>query len=251
MVDYPNASNSLGLASSPVIADGVLVVQMENDSDSFVAGIDTATGVNLWRIPGPKDANWTSPALIREAGQPDTVLISSGTGALALDPKTGRERWNLPGPGSTIPSCTASRTHLAQPRPGKGLAVWELKGGTTPPVMIWESAQVGADTSSPVFIGEHVFAVNGAGVLTCAETKSGERPWKLRMDGKFSGSPIAAGSTIYIASERGVLHAIDTAAAEGAVAGKLELGETILCTPSISGNSIYVRSDSTLWRIGK
>lgn len=251
MVDYPNASNSLGLASSPVIAGGVLVVQMENDSDSFVAGIDTSTGANRWRIPGPKDANWTSPALIREDGQPDTVVISSRDGALALDPSTGRERWNLPGPGSTIPSCTASRSHLAQPRPGKGLALWELKGGTTPPGMIWESAQVGADTSSPLFIGDRLFAVNGAGVMTCAETKTGERPWKLRMDGKFSGSPVAAGTTVYIASERGVLHAIDTAAPEGAIAGKLDLGETILCTPSLSGSSIYLRSDSTLWRIGK
>lgn len=251
MVDYPNASNSLGLASSPVIADGVLVVQMENDSDSFVAGLDTATGLNLWRHVGPKDANWSSPALIREEGQPDTVVISAVNGVRALDPKTGRERWNLPGPGSTIPSCTASRTHLAQPRPGKGLAMWELKGGTTPPAMVWESAQVGADTSSPVFIGDHVFAVNGAGVLICAETKSGERPWKLRMDGKFSGSPVAAGSTIYIASEMGVLCAVDTTAAEGAISGKLELGETVLCSPSIAENSLYVRSDGTLWRIGK
>lgn len=251
MLDYPNASNSLGLASSPVIADGVLIVQMENDSDSFVAGVDAATGVNQWRIAGPKDANWTSPAIIREQGQPDTVLISSGDGALALDPKSGRERWKLPGPGSTISSCTANRTHLVQPIPGRGVALWELKGGTTPPKMLWESAQVGTDTASPVIIGERLFTVNGAGVLTCAETMTGERPWKLRMDGRFSGSPVAAGNTIYIASEKGVLHAIDTTAAEGAISGKLELGETVLCTPSISGNSLYVRSDATLWRIGK
>lgn len=251
MVDYPNASNSLGLASSPVIAGGVLVVQMENDSDSFVTGIDTATGTNLWKIPGPKDANWTSPAIVREPGQPDTVVISSREGVVALDPKSGRERWKLDGPGSTIPSCTASATYLAQPRPGRGLALWALKGGTTPPEMLWESAQVGADTASPVLIGERVFAVNGAGVLTCAEAKSGERPWKLRLDGKFSGSPVTAGTSIYIASERGVLQVIDTTGEEGRIASKLDLGEEILCTPSLAGSSIYVRSDSTLWRIGK
>lgn len=251
MLDYPNASNSLGLASSPIIADGVLVVQMENDTDSFVAGLDATTGVNKWRVPGPKDANWSTPAIIRENAQPSTVVISSGKGALALDPQSGRERWTLPAPGSTIPSCTASRTHLAQPRPGKGVAVWELKGGTTPPVMLWESAQVGSDMSSPIFIGDRVFSVNGAGVLTCAETKSGERPWKLRMEGTFSGSPVAAGTTLYITSERGVLHAVDTTAAEGAISGKLDLRETVLCTPSIGGNSLYIRSDSTLWRIGK
>jgi outer membrane protein assembly factor BamB len=256
MLDYPNAANSLGLASSPILAEGMLIVQMENDSDSFVAGIDAATGTNQWKIPGPKDANWTSPAIVREAGQPDTVIISSRDGALALDPKTGRERWTLPGPGSTIPSCTASLTHLAQPRPGRGVALWELKGGTTPPAMLWESAQVGADTSTPVLIGGHVYSINGAGVVTCAEIKSGERPWKLRLEnkgrpGKFSGSPVAAGTALYIASEDGTLYAVDTSAKDGAISGRLELGEPVLCTPSIAGNSIYLRSDGALWKVGK
>ncbi|MCP3693773.1 MAG: PQQ-binding-like beta-propeller repeat protein, partial [Planctomycetaceae bacterium] len=38
MQDYPNASNSLGLASSPVITAETLVIQIENDSDSFAMG---------------------------------------------------------------------------------------------------------------------------------------------------------------------------------------------------------------------
>lgn len=255
MLDYPNASNSLGLASSPVVADGVLVVQMENDSDSFLAGLDAATGVNLWKLPRAKGANWTSPAVVREKGQPDTVVVTSGDGAIALDPKTGKERWSLPGPGNLTPSATANATHFAQPR-GNGMAMYELKGGTTPPVRLWDVAQVNAATPSPIIIGEHVYAVNGAGVLTCAEVATGERPWKLRLakddrDGKFSGSPVAAGTTIYIPSESGVLYAVDTTAKEGAVTGRLSLGETVLCTPALAGDAIYVRSDATLWKVGK
>lgn len=60
-----------------------------------------------------------------------------------------------------------------------------------------------------------------------------------------------SGTTLYAVSERGLLQAVDTTAAEGAVTGKLDLGTTILCTPSLSGNSIYVRSDGHVWRIGK
>ena len=47
--DYPNASNSLGMSSSLVVADGVLVAQVENDSESFTAGLDAATGLNRWK----------------------------------------------------------------------------------------------------------------------------------------------------------------------------------------------------------
>ena len=43
--DYPNASNSLGMSSSLTVADGVLIAMLENDSESFTAGIDAKTGV--------------------------------------------------------------------------------------------------------------------------------------------------------------------------------------------------------------
>ena len=64
-LDYPNASNSLGMSSSPIVVDGVLVVQVENDSESFAAGINVRTGENLWKLDRPKGANWTSPPLPR------------------------------------------------------------------------------------------------------------------------------------------------------------------------------------------
>jgi outer membrane protein assembly factor BamB len=98
-----------------------------------------------------------------------------------------------------------------------------------------------------------LYAVSGAGVLTCANLEDGERPWKLRLDGKFSGSPVMAGPMLYIGSELGVLIGVDTQSAvgeEGKVTGRLELGEPILCTPSLSGKSVYVRSDGSLWKVG-
>ena len=62
-----------------------------------------------------------------------------------------------------------------------------------------------------------------------------------------------AGPMLYIASELGVLIGVDTQSAvgeEGKVTGRLELGEPILCTPSLSGKSVYVRSDGSLWKVG-
>ena len=47
-LDYPNASNSLGLASSPVVAGDTLIAQIDNDSESFAAGFDILTGEPKW-----------------------------------------------------------------------------------------------------------------------------------------------------------------------------------------------------------
>ena len=44
---------------------------------------------------------------------------------------------------------------------------------------------------------------------------------------------------------------MDVAQDEGAVVSQLDLGQQVLGTPSIANGGLYIRSDSTLWKIGK
>ena len=44
---------------------------------------------------------------------------------------------------------------------------------------------------------------------------------------------------------------VDTFKPEGEVISELDLGDTILSTPAISGGAIYIRSDGRLWKLGK
>jgi hypothetical protein len=91
--------------------------------------------------------------------------------------------------------------------------------------------------------------LNGAGVLVKASLANGDEAWKLRLKGPMSGSPVAAGKYIYIASERGDFQVVDTTAKEGEVIHTVELKETVLCSPAISNGAVYVRSDKTLWKL--
>ncbi len=108
-LDYPNASNSLGMASSPIIAGDTLVAQVENDSESFAAGFDLLTGENRWKIDRPKAANWTSPTVLQVDGE-DIVALQSSKGVLGVLPETGSEIWNFAKGASTIPSSVAVTT---------------------------------------------------------------------------------------------------------------------------------------------
>src|SRR5262249_10365308 len=87
--DSPNASHSLGMSSSLVIADGVALAQMENESESFSAGLDLRTGVNRWKIDRPTHSNWTSPFLLKEGNQ-ERFVIQSSKGLIAVEPATGQ-----------------------------------------------------------------------------------------------------------------------------------------------------------------
>ncbi len=248
-LDYPNASNSLGMSSSLTVADGVLIAMLENDSESFTAGLDAKTGVNRWKLDRPKMANWTSPTLIKSAGGPMQVLLQSGKGVTAVEPATGKIVWSYTDGASTIPSGTVSDGVLYLP--SQGLTALQPSPDGNSPKQLWRSGQLRPATSSPMVLNGRVFTLNDAGVLSCGDLADGKRLWQLRLKGPFSATPVAAGTFLYCVNEKGVLQVVDTAAAEGAVTSEMDLGKTVLGTPAIAHGAVYVRSDGKLWKLGK
>lgn len=248
MQDYPNASNSLGLASSLVISDGVLVAQIENDSDSFAAGIDLATGVNKWKINRTKRANWSSPVVL-----PGGVVALQGSAGLSgIKASTGEELWSFNEGASTTPSSLPSADGKTLYVPSHGLTAIALRPDNNTPEIVWQEGTLRPGTASPVAAGDKLLVLNKAGVLNAARLKDGERLWKTRLEGPFSGSPVVAGDFLYVAAERnGLLQSVDLRGEEGKVTGSIALGETILGTPAISGNALFVRSDGHLWKISE
>jgi outer membrane protein assembly factor BamB len=94
-----------------------------------------------------------------------------------------------------------------------------------------------------------IYFTNSAGVLTAADRKTGKRLWRIRMKGPFSGSPVACqNGHLYFFNEEGLGQVVDITGDTGEVVSEFDLGETILATPSISRNSLYIRSDQTLWK---
>ena len=254
--DYPNASNSLGMASSPLVVGDTVVVMIENDSESYALGIDVKTGGNLWKLDGPKAPNWTSPLPWRGDSRASTAAILQSTkGLLAVDVASGSRLWEYAEGASTMSSSVIADGVVYAASNGVTAL---LPQSTDPaPKQLWRSKQINPATISPLILGDRIYSLNGAGVLSSAETKTGTIKWKLRVTGPFSGSPVAAGNRLLVVNEKGLVQVVDTTAPEGAVAGKLQLPlkenskELVLCTPAISGNQVFVRTDSTLWRLGK
>lgn len=246
--DYPNASNSIGMSSSLAVADGVLITMVENDSESFTAGIDAKTGVNRWKLSRPKMANWTSPVLLHSAGQPTLAILQSGKGLAAVEPKTGRIVWEYTDGASTIPSTTASDGVLYVP--SHGVTALEPSPQSNTPRQLWRSAQLRPATASAVVVNQRVFTLNDAGVLTAGDAKDGSRLWQLRLKGPFSATPIANGSFLYCVNEKGLLQVVNVES-QGEVVGELDLKKTILSTPAVANGALFIRSDGKLWKLGK
>jgi outer membrane protein assembly factor BamB len=244
--DFPNASNSLGMASSPIVVGETLIVQVENDAESFATGIETTTGQSRWKKTRPKKANWTSPVIYGK-GDDALALLQSSKGIEAVDPLTGKTAWEFGNGASTIPSSVVSNGAVLIP--SNGLTV--LRPGNGEFEELWKDNKLSPSTASPVVIGNKLFVVNRAGVLQCADASSGSLFWRLRLKGPFSATPVAAGKHLIFFNETGVGQVVDISGAEGEIVGENELSETILATPAISDNSLFVRSDKHLWKIAK
>jgi outer membrane protein assembly factor BamB len=135
--------------------------------------------------------------------------------------------------------------------PSHGVTALQPQPDGQSPKQLWRSGQLRPATSSPVILNNRVFTLNDAGVLTAGDATDGKRLWQLRTKGPYSATPVGAGTLLYCVNEKGVLQVIDITASEGAVVSELDLGKTILSTPSIAGGAIYVRSDGKLWKFSK
>lgn len=247
--DYPNASNSLGMASSPIVVDDTLVLQVENDSESFAAGLKTDTGENRWKIDRPIQSNWTSPLLLRGAADADkVVLLQGGKGLVAVEPQTGKEVWRFGEGCSTIPSSVISDGVVYVP--SSGVTALRPAAGSANPQVLWQAGKLGPSTPSPVVYRGQIFSVNKAGVLACGDIKSGEVLWQLRLQGAFSGTPVASNGHLFFVNDAGLAQVVKTGE-QGEVVGTYDFKEAVMCSPAIAGNALYVRSDGHLWKIAE
>jgi outer membrane protein assembly factor BamB len=248
--ENPGAMDGRGLASSPVIVNGRVVVQVENQNTSFAAAVDLQTGTDAWRIDRPRALCWSSPLVLPGRTPAEAlVLLQGGTRLSACDPATGREVWGLDFASGGIASSVTDGNVLVVPG-ARSLSAFALQPNGAPPRSLWQEPRLDPETASPILVGERVYAVRGA-FLACGDLKTGKVIHQVRLAGPFGASPVSAGGLLYCVSENGEVQVVKPGEKESAVVERGELHETILGTPAIADGAVYFRSDRSLWRFGK
>jgi outer membrane protein assembly factor BamB len=246
-----------GAGGSPIVYGDLLIFSCDGSDNAFVIALDKKTGKTKWKTfrRTPYDQAYTTPLIIR-VGDKDQLLSVGAFRAAAYDPLTGKEIWrvsyadgfsNVPRPvfgnglvfiatGFQEPSIIAvradgtgdvTRTHIA----------WTLKRGA--PL-----------TPSPILVGSELYVVNDGGILTCLDAASGTIIWQQRLGGTYSASPVFADGRIYFLAEQGVT----TVIAPGKEFRKLAanpLDGGLLASMAVSGGSLFLRTDSHLYRISE
>ena len=254
--DFPNCSNSLGMASSPIVVGDTLIAQTENDADSFASGLDVYTGETRWKRARPKRANWSSPSAITESSGEVLALLQGSGGVEAVKPITGEVMWSYKSGASTIPSLVVSDGVVYVP--SNGLTALQSEAGKSEPKQLWNVGKLGPGTPSPLVLDKKIYVMGGAGVVTCASLEDGKSEWQLRLEGKFTASPVATADRLYFVNEAGGCQVVQLGGEKGEIVGTSELklgkqepADIIQGTPAISDNALFIRSDAFLWKIAE
>jgi outer membrane protein assembly factor BamB len=247
-----------GTASSPIIYNGAVIVQVDRQKDSFIAAFDIKDGKELWRTARPEIPTWGTPTIV--TSKSGVELVTNGTKAVrGYDPKTGKELWSV-GPNSEITVTTPifandlifvsnsyppiQKTYAIKPG-----SAGDLAKETT--AIAWSKPK-GVYMPTPVAYQDSLYIIQNNGILNAYAAKTGDAVYQQRIGngGAYSASPIAAAGRLYLTSEDGEIHVIKAGATYELLATN-PMGEVLMATPALVDGTLYVRGMQHLFAIAE
>jgi hypothetical protein len=90
-------SNNMGLAASPILADDLLILQIDQTSGSYLAAFDPATGKEAWKVARAEGDSWATPVHFTPADGTRAILTAGSGQFGAHAAKDGVRLWSQPG----------------------------------------------------------------------------------------------------------------------------------------------------------
>lgn len=230
-----------GFASSPAVFEDLLLLTADNKSGKGkVVALERATGKEVWAVDRPKYPNYASPIVLKVAGK-EQLLVSGCNLVVSIDPRTGKKHWEIPGSTEETVTSTGTdgkhiftsggfpKNHVAAiVADGSGKVAWEKKVKVYVPSMLVQ--------------GGYLYGVQDGGIAFCWKADTGEEIWSGRLAGAFSSSPVLVGNRIFATSERGRTFIFRATPEKFELLGENQLGDEVMATPVYCGNRVYLRT---------
>ncbi|MHC5109469.1 MAG: outer membrane protein assembly factor BamB family protein [Planctomycetota bacterium] len=241
-----------GFTTSPIMMDGVLIVQGAVDGKAVVA-LNPSSGEVLWSL-GDDTVTYQTPIPYEMNGK--RQLLAAGQKKLfGVDVSTGSLLWDYDH-GGTGARGVSSLTPVPS---GDGKLFLALHDESSAMVQlnpsddgvevspVWDGRTIRNSYNVPVYHNGHVYAYSSR-FLTCVNAKDGKPAWRSRQPG--DGFLIMVDGHLVIATKAGGVH-VAKVSGEGyeEKAGIPIFDELAWSAPAYANGSIYARSLSELARI--
>jgi len=242
-------------ASSPIIHNGVVIIQCDVFENSFVAAFDVKSGKELWKKSRDEYPGWCTPNIYEDNGK-TCVVLNGYKHRGAYDFKTGEEIWKMSGGGDIqVPTPILGHNMIYfNSAHGKSSPILAIKtnaqgdltlkeGETTNEYVQWSIPRGGAYMQTMLIYGDYLYNARWNGSLACYDAKTGKEMYKetLKMGMSFTACPIASDGKIYITDDEGMVYIVQ-AGKEFKLMSKNPLGDICMTTPAITDQIIYFRT---------
>ncbi len=256
---YDSPDYEWGTASSPIIYKDLVIVQADQQKDSFLMALRLSDGATAWKATRDELPSWATPTVYTAGAQPELVT-NAPKFIRGYDPATGQELWRL-GRSSNITAPTPIFDKdlivvMSGRRPNAPIFVVKAgaRGDITLPEkatsggpIVWTREGAGSYMPTPVIHDGRLYVLKNQGILTCWDLRTGDKLYEERIPGVtsgFSASPVVAGGKLYLASEDGDIHVI-RAGPKFEVVSTNPMGQPLMATPAIAGGLLIVRGSAT------
>jgi outer membrane protein assembly factor BamB len=261
---YDSPDYEWGTASSPIIYKDLVIVQADQQKDSFVMALRLKDGETAWKATRDELPSWATPT-VHTAGALPELVTNAPRFIRGYDPDTGKELWRL-GRSSNITAPTPVFDKdlivvMSGRRPNAPLFVLKAgargditlpEGATSGGPVVWTRENAGAYMPTPVLHDGRIYVLKNQGILTCWDLKSGEQLYEQRLPGVtsgFSASPVLADGKLYLASEDGDVFVLRTGPKFEVIATN-PMGQPLMATPAIADGLLIVRGERDLFAVG-
>jgi outer membrane protein assembly factor BamB len=195
-----------GFASSPLVADGHVIVFGGGESQRSLLAYRIESGDLVWAAPG-SPGSYSSPQLATLAGKPQCLMLGDG-GLSSVDPATGTVLWQTgmatPGAPRVVQPHQIGPTQLVGTLGMTGLALIDVAhdGESWKANQIWTSTQMKPEFPDLVVHKGHAYGFDGS-IFCCLDLATGNRAWKGGRYGRGQVMFLAEQALLLVLSESG------------------------------------------------
>ena len=262
-----------GPASSPILYKNLLILHLEGTDVRFIVALDKSNGKIVWKTSRPEEPYeplapigrkaYITPLVMNVEGR--DMLISNGSAVcIAYDPNDGKEIWRV---------VDGAESTIAMPVSENGVVFWYTgftmgnndkkytefiavnpngKGDITSTNVLWKKREELSRNQSltPVIKDGLIYTVNTRNIMMCIEAATGKEIWSTHVTSNFDSSPIYINGNIFFFNVKGEVLVIKAGHKFEPVA-KSQMDSGIWATPAVLRNSVILRTQKYLYRIGR
>jgi outer membrane protein assembly factor BamB len=255
--DFAGAWPRFHTATSPIVADGLCIVQLGKESQGAVVAYDLAGGEQKWKWTdeGP---GYASPVLMTVAGTKMVVTLTAKSVA-GLGLADGKLLWQAPfAPqgmnynaatpiidGQTVFYCGSGR--------GTKAVKIEKEGDSFTAKELWSNPDNAVQFDSPVLKSGLIFGLSQRGNFFCLNAQTGKTAWTDSTGGRGQfGSVVDAGSVLLGLTSKSTLVAFEPSDKEYTELASIKVADKqTYAYPVLAGNRLFIKDQDslTLWTI--